>query len=151
MPARKKAQTAALVASCEDIEAQFYEALQTADLDKLMGVWADDEAIVCVHPGGARLVGPAAIRASFEAMFANAPIPVVPTRTQGVESPGCVVRNVIERVDLKTAEGHRTAWVVATNVFVKTIHGWRLVAHHTSQALAHEPDDEGGGAPSVLH
>ncbi len=53
----------------DDIEQQFYEALQHGDLERLMAVWADDDDIVCVHPGGPRLVGAAAIRASFEAMF----------------------------------------------------------------------------------
>ena len=54
---RAKAQTAALLASPDDVEAQFYEALQQADLDKLMAVWADDDEIVCVHPGGPRVIG----------------------------------------------------------------------------------------------
>ena len=46
-----------LVASPDDIEAQFYEALQQADIAKLMGVWSDDDEIVCVLPGGSRMVG----------------------------------------------------------------------------------------------
>ena len=45
---RPKPQTAALMASPEDIEAQFYEALQQADLDRLMAVWADGRFPVCV-------------------------------------------------------------------------------------------------------
>ena len=32
-----------LLASADDAEAQFYEALQAADLDALMGIWADEE------------------------------------------------------------------------------------------------------------
>ena len=58
---RSKAQTAALMASSDDVEAQFYEALQQADLDKLMAVWADDDEVACVHPGGPRVSGLAAI------------------------------------------------------------------------------------------
>ena len=70
---------AALFASPDDVEAAFYEALQRGDLDALMALWADDDEVVCVHPGGGgRLVGPAAIRASFEAIFAHSGIPVVP-------------------------------------------------------------------------
>ena len=75
---RDKARTAALMASPDEVEAQFYEALQHGDLEKLMAVWADDDEIVCVHPGGPRVVGNAAIRASFEAIFANGGIPVQP-------------------------------------------------------------------------
>ena len=41
----------------DDIEAQFYEALQRGDIERLMAVWSDDDEISCVHPGGPRLVG----------------------------------------------------------------------------------------------
>jgi ketosteroid isomerase-like protein len=42
------------------------------------------------------------------------------------------VHNVLERVDLLTTEGPQHAWVVATNVYLKTTQGWRLAAHHAS-------------------
>ena len=50
--------------SAAEVEAAFYDALNRADLEALMALWADDEEIVCIHPGGARLIGHAAIRAS---------------------------------------------------------------------------------------
>jgi len=147
---RSKAQTAALLASPDDVEAQFYEALQQADLDKLMAVWSDDDEIACVHPGGPRLVGAAEIRASFEAIFANGAIPLQPQRVRRLLSLGCAVHHVVERVTLADDKGERSAWVLATNVYLKTAQGWRLVAHHASPAgdLA-EPAS--GEAPSTLH
>ena len=147
---RSKAQTAALLASPDDVEAQFYEALQQADLDKLMAVWSDDDEIACVHPGGPRLVGAAEIRASFEAIFANGAIPLQPQRVRRLLSLGCAVHHVVERVTLADAKGERSAWVLATNVYLKTAQGWRLVAHHASPAgdLA-EPAS--GETPSTLH
>ena len=51
---------AALHGSADDVEAQFYDALRRADIDRLMAVWADDDEIVCVHPGGGRAIGAAA-------------------------------------------------------------------------------------------
>ncbi|MDO9197770.1 nuclear transport factor 2 family protein, partial [Rhodoferax sp.] len=54
MPKAKK-QAATVGGSADDIEAAFYEALQSADIDKLMVCWADEDEIVCVHPGGPRL------------------------------------------------------------------------------------------------
>ena len=147
---RSKAQTAALLASPDDVEAQFYEALQQADLDKLMAVWSDDDEIACVHPGGPRLVGAAEIRASFEAIFANGAIPLQPQRVRRLLSLGCAVHHVVERVTLVDDKGERSAWVLATNVYLKTTQGWRLVAHHASPAgdLA-EPAS--GEAPATLH
>lgn len=150
MAARRKAPAAALVASCDDVEAQFYEAMQQGDLERLMAVWADDDEVVCVHPGGPRVVGAAAIRATFESIFTNAAVPVVPTSVRRVDTGTCVVHNVLERIDVKTAEGTQTGWVIATNVYVKTVHGWRMVAHHASPGGSEAPTDIEASS-SLLH
>jgi ketosteroid isomerase-like protein len=147
---RPKAQTAALMASVDDVEAQFYESLQRADLERLMALWADDDEVVCVHPGGPRVVGHAAIRSTFEAIFANGAIPVRPEKLRRIESAGCAVHNLVERVDIATAEGVQTAWVIATNVYLKTAQGWRLVAHHASPGTSRELQ-ETIDAPTTLH
>jgi ketosteroid isomerase-like protein len=141
---------AVLLASPDDVEHQFYDALREADLDKLMAVWADDDEIVCIHPGGPRLVGPAAVRAAFEAVFANGPVRVQPHKVRRVHSLSAAVHSVVERVQLATAEGERTGWVMATNVYLKTTFGWRMVAHHASPGTAQEPP-ELSELPSVLH
>ena len=59
---RTKPPAAHLLASADDVEAQFYDALREADIERLMAVWHDDEEVVCVHPGGARVIGVRAIR-----------------------------------------------------------------------------------------
>ena len=71
---KTKLQAANLEGDADDVEAAFYDALQTADIEKLMACWADEDEIVCIHPGGARAVGAVAIRSSFEAMFRNGSI-----------------------------------------------------------------------------
>jgi ketosteroid isomerase-like protein len=146
-----KAKVAALMASPDDIEAQFYEALQQGDIERLMAVWSDDDDIVCVHPGGPRVVGAAAIRATFEAIFANGAIPVMPEGARRLQTAGSAVHNLLERVDVNTAEGVQTAYVVATNVYLKTVQGWRMVAHHASAALNQELPDIQGDIPATLH
>ncbi len=139
---RLKHQTAALLASPDDTEAQFYEALQHADLDHLMALWADDEEVACVHPGGPRLVGLPAIRGAFEAVFARGAIAVHPERVRRLHSGDCAVHHVLERVQLQVdpatvlREGAAVAWVIATNVYLKTALGWRLVLHHASPGSA---------------
>jgi uncharacterized protein (TIGR02246 family) len=149
MPAGK-AQTAALLATPDDVEAQFYEALQQADLSKLMAVWSDDDEIACVHPGGPRLVGHAAIRASFEAIFANGAIALQPQGVRRLQALGFAVHHLVERITLVNAQGERRAWVLATNVYVKTAQGWRLVAHHASPG--EEPAEPmPGDTPATLH
>jgi uncharacterized protein (TIGR02246 family) len=148
---RSKPQLASLMASPDDIEAQFYEALQRGDIERLMAVWADDDEVVCVHPGGPRVIGPAAIRASFESIFANGAIPVVPEQVHRLHTIGSAVHHLAERITVQTAEGARTAWVLATNVYVKTAQGWRMVAHHASPGSLGEEPPETGEAPATLH
>ena len=133
------------------MEAQFYDALQKGDLEALMAVWAEDDEIVCVHPGGARVVGPAAIRASFEAIFANGGIPVRPEQVHRLAAMGSALHHLVERVEVRGEQGPQTAWVTATNLYLKTARGWRLASHHASPALGHEPPVVGGEAPSTLH
>jgi ketosteroid isomerase-like protein len=141
---------AAAVGTADDVEAAFYEALQRGDVDALMACWADDDEVFCVHPGGPRLVGPTAIRAAFEQMFGNGAIHATPARVRKVESLASAVHNVLERIEVLTAEGPRHAFVLATNVYHQTAQGWRMVAHHASPGTAHEPV-EGTEAPQTLH
>jgi ketosteroid isomerase-like protein len=148
---RSKPPTAALLDSPDDVEAQFYEALQRADLDRLMAVWSDDDEIACVHPGGPRIAGPAAIRASFEAIFGNGAIPLQPQPgVRRLHTLGCAVHHVVERITLAGEKGERSAWVLATNVYVNTAQGWRMVAHHASPA-SEEAEPAAGEPPSTLH
>lgn len=136
--------------SADDIELELYDAMRRGDIDRLMELWSDDDEICCVHPGGERLVGAAAIRASFEAMFGNGTIDAEPHRVRRLESHSSAVHSVIERIRVATPEGDRFAWVVATNVYLKSAQGWRLVTHHASPGSADEVPDSAEGA-STLH
>ena len=139
------------MASSDDTEHQFYEALQRGDIDRLMAVWSDDDEITCVHPGGPRVVGLAAIRAAFDTMFANGPIDAHPEKVRRVVTQSSAVHSVLERIQVMTEEGPQTAWVVATNVYLKTALGWRLVAHHASPGSSREMQDIGDSPSAVLH
>jgi ketosteroid isomerase-like protein len=147
---RAKHQAASLQGSPDDVEAAFYEALQAGDVERLMACWADEDDIVCVHPGGPRVVGGPAIRASFEAIFVNGSIRAWPERVRRVDSLSSSVHNLIERIDVMTDDGLRHAYVIATNVYLKTAMGWRLVAHHASPGTTTEAS-EAAVAPQTLH
>ena len=83
---------------------------------------------VCVHPGGPRVMGPAAIRAAFEAIFANGAVAVRPQKVRRLQSLNCAVHSVLERIEITTADGLQTAWVLATNVYLKSGAGWAMAA-----------------------
>ncbi|MBL0423281.1 nuclear transport factor 2 family protein [Ramlibacter sp. AW1] len=147
---RNKLQAANLEGNADEVEAAFYDALRRSDIEQLMACWADEDDIVCVHPGGPRVVGAMAIRATFEAMFASGSIRARPQQRRTVESVGCCVHHLIEQVEVLAPSGPREAWVIATNVYVKTAQGWRLVAHHASPGV---PELQEVRAPvsQVLH
>jgi uncharacterized protein (TIGR02246 family) len=147
---RSKAETAALMASPDDVEAQFYEAMREADLERMMSLWADDDEVYCVHPGGPRVVGPQAVRATFEAIFANGAVAVQAEKVRRVRVAGAAVHGVVERIEVPGEAAPQVAWVLATNVYVHTAQGWRMAAHHASPGSPREPL-EIAESPSVLH
>lgn len=151
----RKTQSALLLATPDDTEAQFYEALQTADLERLMALWGDEDEVACVHPGGPRVVGGPAIRTSFEAIFARGAIPVHAECQRRLVVGDTAIHHVLERVEIATEAGTESAWVVATNVYLHTALGWRLVLHHaspgTTQDVKQEPLIVSSGTPTTLH
>jgi ketosteroid isomerase-like protein len=96
------------------------------------------------------VIGAVAIRASFDAMFANGAVNAHPEKVRRVQSLSSAVHSVLERVQVMTKEGPQSAWVIATNVYVKTGLGWRLVAHHASPGTPREVQ-EVIEAASILH
>ncbi len=136
--------------SADDLEQVFYEALQAGDLERLMACWADEDDIVCVHPGGPRLIGHAAIRASFERLLQNGRVQTQPERVHRIAVGTSSVHSVVERVEVSTHDGPRHAHVIATNVYSKTAQGWRLVVHHASPGTA-APKTEPAPGPKTLH
>ena len=146
----QKSRTAArLGGSPDDLENAFYEALRQGDLDRVMACWADEDEICCVHPGGGRLVGAAAIRASYAALLERGGLPLAHQLTRRVHALACAMHSVIERIDLPAADGAAAPTVVASHVFIKTASGWRLVLHHASVGAAEGLQAPAGGG--VLH
>jgi ketosteroid isomerase-like protein len=147
---RQRFQAATLGGTPDEVEQAFYEALQHADIDQLMACWAEEDEVVCIHPGGQRLIGQGAIRSAFEALFAQGALQVRPERIHKIDALASAVHHLIENVSLLTPQGVQSAWVTVTNVYHKTPHGWRMVAHHASPGAAQDPSDA-VHSPAVLH
>jgi len=145
MPKARKLQ-----ASANDIEAAFYDALGRADVTALMALWADDDEAVCVHPGAGRLLGPAAIRASWASIFERGPVHIRPVQVHVTQNSSMAVHNLIEEIS-RDSEPGQELYVIATNVYMKTPHGWRMLAHHASIAVGKPPADFGASAGDTLH
>jgi len=137
----------------QEAEQAFYEAFQRADLDAMMAVWAEDEEVYCVHPGGPRLTGIESIRESFRQMFASGPSMRFELRSVQTMQGGLIaVSSLYEHISV-LGERRQTSVVVATNVYINVGGGWRMVGHHGSPAGQAEPRAASNAAPplGMLH
>lgn len=137
-----------IAGSADDVESAFYDALARADIDALMVLWAEDDDIVCIHPNAPRLTGHAAIRASWEAIFEHGGVHIRPCQLHAVRNLMTAVYSVVEEINHGDAARQDTH-VLATNVYVKTMLGWRIVAHHASVAPGQAPAE--AAAAALLH
>jgi len=140
-----------MFATPDEAEQAFYEALEQGDLARLMQVWADDEDIVCVHPGGARLAGHAAVQESWQEILGAGPLSVRPLHTLTIQSMMSSVHTLVEQVTARTHGGIQVANCYATNVYHKGPAGWRLVLHHASPAPADAGLLDLHDIPDLLH
>jgi ketosteroid isomerase-like protein len=131
-----KARTPPIYTSPADAALAFYQAFEARDIDAMMATWADDEEIVCVHPGGARLVGYDAVRTGWEQLFAgDARLAFRLEEIVMIETVGLAMQSAVEFVML-ASDGSQRGAAVCTNVFLRTPSGWRIVMHHASPAPA---------------
>jgi ketosteroid isomerase-like protein len=135
-------------ASPQEAQAAFYEAIERADLAQMMTVWAGENDIVCIHPGGDRHTGIEQVRESWRQIFARGPELKFKLLDE-CAYPGrtVAVHNVHEHIT-HTQAAFAPTTVVATNVFVLSNHGWHLLVHHASQFPQQRTEEL---ASSTLH
>ena len=140
-----------IFATPEEAELAFYDALERADLPRLMQVWAEDEEIICVHPGGLRIVGLHAVKESWQEILANGGLHIRPSLTVALHSMMGVVHSLIEQISVKNADSTEVAHCYATNVYHKGPTGWKLVMHHASAAPGKAGILDLHDKPGLLH
>lgn len=121
-------------ATPQDAEAAFYDALERADLEAMMAIWAEDEEVTCTHPGGSRLAGFAAVREGWRQLFASGVRPSV-RLTDAVRRQGIL---------LALTSGHEhhampgeplpRPPLIVSHVWVRGAQGWHLLSRHASSA-----------------
>ena len=136
--------------SAQDAENAFYEALERSDLEGMMAVWAEDEDIVCVHPGGPRLTGQDEVRESWARIFkGGGRTRVQITHQVAISALMLAVHSVHENFRLEGEQPRPP--IVATNVYLRTAAGWRMIVHHASPAPAQPAPAPRDTPPKLLH
>jgi uncharacterized protein (TIGR02246 family) len=142
--------TGKIFPTAQDAENAFYEALERSDLEGMMQVWSEDEEIVCVHPAGQRLAGQEQVREAWRQMFAGGPgMRVEISQRVAVTGMMIAVHSVHEIITVAGEKRPRPP-VIATNVYLRTAAGWRMVVHHASPAPGPAPEPP-PAAPKILH
>jgi ketosteroid isomerase-like protein len=129
-----KVRTPTIFTTPQDAAVAFYHAFESKDIDAMMAAWAEDEEIVCVHPGGPRLAGFDAVRMGWEQIFAGET--KLTFRLEEIvvlETVGMALQSAIEQVTVGDEAAPRGT-AIASNVFLRTPSGWRMVLHHASPA-----------------
>jgi ketosteroid isomerase-like protein len=142
--------TSKIFPTAQDAENAFYEAFQRGDLDGMMAVWAEDEDIICVHPGGPRLCGQDQVRASWAQIFAgDARARVEVTEQVAVTGMMIAVHSVHERFVVDGSPS--PVPILATNVYLRAAAGWRMIVHHASPLPGQPQAAPHDAPPQVLH
>ena len=139
--------------TAQDAENAFYEALERCDLEGMMAVWAEDEEIVCVHPAGQRLSGQDEVRESWARLFAAGPRARLSVSNQVAISAMMLAVHSVHETFAVEGDPRASAPILATNVYLRTAAGWRMIVHHASPAPAQaaEPVPTRKGPPKTLH
>ena len=110
----------------EDAEEAFYAAFSIGSLDGMMQVWAPDDHIICIHPGGPRLAGVRDIRRSWAQIFQDSMPRTFTLRGRIVSGEGAQRIHLLEENIRVPGTTFVAPPVLATNIY-----------RRLSQALAH--------------
>jgi ketosteroid isomerase-like protein len=110
----------------------FYDAHEQRDLAAMAAVWDNSDRAVCVHPGWPILRGWLAVEESWRGIFGG------PGRNQFIVTNDAVaVEGDLAWVTLdeNLVDVAATGTIAATNLFARTVSGWKLVLHHGSPVM----------------
>jgi ketosteroid isomerase-like protein len=143
-----------------DCELAFYDAFERGDLKLMMAIWSDEPDTICVHPQGPRLAGFSAIRDSFAEIFSHSPtvgkLRIKVGELRKHQGQTLAIHSVYESFIADpppastSSEVVAAAPILATNVYMLTPRGWRMIVHHASLSPQGTVAEE-QGVSRILH
>jgi hypothetical protein len=121
--------------TADEAETAFYNAFRRTDLGVMGSVWLPGEQARCVHPGGDLLQGYGAVLASWRSIFAGAQMPTVRVRVLDRFDAGALSIHLVEERIGPAGQDEDLTRVLATNTYLQTTDGWRLLLHHATLPL----------------
>jgi ketosteroid isomerase-like protein len=120
----------------------FYRAFETLKIEAMEEVWAKDADIQCGHPGWRILRGWGPVMQSWKRIFENTPAVQFTLTDVKIEVSGELAwvtqyENLASSIEGQTF----SAAILTTNMFQKTVDGWRMILHHGS-SVSQPPDQD---------
>ena len=116
----------------------FYRALETLDLAAMERLWLHAPWVRCIHPGWDVLVGWEGVFESWRRILEDTPwIRVTATQVQVEVFGDVALVGCAENITTGRDGDVVVAVAQATNLFMRTADGWRLIHHHASSAPVH--------------
>ncbi len=122
---------------------RFYRSVTDLDIEALTEIWSHDENVRCIHPGWEVIEGWEAVRQSWHIIFSHSDRLVIEpsevrVRMEGEMAWVCCLESITSGPD------EAITLARATNLFVRTSGGWRMILHHASQVPPEARDGAGG-------
>lgn len=115
------------------VNEQFYRAFESLDIREMEKSWATDQPVKCIHPGWEVRSGWAAVRDSWVLIFNNtARISFEITGVNTFLHQQMAWVTCLEQVTTFRDESPQVGLVMATNLYLRKNHRWRMIHHHGS-------------------
>jgi ketosteroid isomerase-like protein len=117
----------------QDAEDAYYDALETGDLEDLLGVWDEADDISCLLPMHPLAQGRSAIRDVFARLLARGQGIALSVKHLGWIDTGEVAIHHVEESPQSPAPGGQPPMAVyGTNIYRRGVEGWRLIVHQNA-------------------
>lgn len=110
----------------------FYDAFEAKDFPGLIKLWEQSSRAQCTHPGWSILRGWEEVGASWAALIESPQQVQFVLTNEHIEVQGDIAWVTIDE-NILDAGGSGT--VSATNMFVRSSDGWKMISHHGSSVM----------------
>ena len=111
----------------------FYNAFNKNDIELMIGIWLNDSASQCIHPGWDVLTGFENIMSSWQKIFASAQdLEIKLSNIDVTASENLAWVTCQENLFSIASSGVQLSKVHSTNLFKKTNGKWKMILHHAS-------------------
>jgi ketosteroid isomerase-like protein len=119
----------------EEAEQAFYRAFEEADLRAMMQVWADEDGVACIHPMGQIVHGYEQVCDSWHKLFGGDQRMHFRLEHYARSNDGTLAVHTLSEYIYLPGDTRPRPAILATNVYRRTEHGWRMVLHHASPSV----------------